>query len=234
MITGDFVNGLHIMLGKNSDMDNGSPKVTETSENTFFLNWESGDIFVFSEGEWAEADSAVAGIVAALLNKAALPAVTATDNGKVLKVVDGVWAPGTGGGGGDVDVDTQLNADSENPVQNKAIYAAFAQAAQALGLKQDAAIVEPVTGTTPSITVENNHIYKCGEVSSVTVSIPALTDADSVEFTVIFESGSTAAELTMDNAITMPDGFTVESNKRYEINVMGGYAVAASWAVSAS
>lgn len=100
MITGDFVNGLHLMVGNNSDMDNGSPKVTETSENTFFLNWESGDIFVFSGGEWAEADAAVAGIVAALLNKGALPAVTATDNGKVLKVVDGVWAPGTGGGGG--------------------------------------------------------------------------------------------------------------------------------------
>lgn len=231
-ITGDFVNGIHLMWGKNSDMDNGSPKVTETSENTLFLNWESGDIFVFSEGEWAAADSAVAGIVAALLNKAALPAVTVIDNGKVLKVVDGVWAPGTGGGGGTVD--SALDEDSENPVQNKAIYAAFAQAAQALGFKQDAATVEPVAGTTPSITVEDNHIYKCGEVSSVSVSIPALTDADSVEFTVIFESGSTAAVLTMDNAITMPDGFTVESNKRYEINVSGGYAVVASWVVSAS
>lgn len=97
MITGDFVNGLHLMVGKNSDMDNGSPKVTETSENTFFLNWESGKIYAFSGGSWAEVNSAVAGIVAALLNKGALPAVTSADNGKVLGVDDGVWTPVEGG-----------------------------------------------------------------------------------------------------------------------------------------
>ena len=94
-ITGDFVNGLHLMVGLSTDT-----KPDTTSENTFFLCEDTGDVYYFSEGEWAEADAAVAGIVAALLNKSALPAVTATDNGKVLKVVDGVWAPGTGGGGG--------------------------------------------------------------------------------------------------------------------------------------
>lgn len=100
MITGGYVNDLHLMLGCDSDMDNGAPKVTTTSENTLFLNWESGDVYVFTAGSWQIADDAVAGIVAALLNKGALPAVTVADNGKILGVDSGVWAAVSGGGGG--------------------------------------------------------------------------------------------------------------------------------------
>lgn len=94
-ITGDFVNGIHLMVGLSTDN-----KPETTAENTFFLEEDSGDVYYFSEGQWAEADSAVAGIVAALLNKGALPAVSADDNGKVLGVENGVWTPVEGGGGG--------------------------------------------------------------------------------------------------------------------------------------
>jgi hypothetical protein len=31
----------------------------------------------------------------------------------------------------------------------------------------------------------------------------------------------------------MPDGFSVEANKRYEINVLDGYAAVGAWAVGA-
>lgn len=85
-----------------------------------------------------------------------------------------------------------------------------------------------VSGSTPSITAADNTIYTCGEVSSITV-----TAAANIDFTVIFTSGSTAATLTMDQNITMPDSFSVETNTRYEINVSNGYAVVAGWAVSA-
>lgn len=106
MITGDFVNGLHLMVGLSTDT-----KPDTTSENTFFLEEDSGDVYYFSEGQWAEADSAVAGIVAALLNKGALPAVTSTDNGKVLGVENGVWTPVEGGGGADPEAIAQAVTD---------------------------------------------------------------------------------------------------------------------------
>ena len=86
-----------------------------------------------------------------------------------------------------------------------------------------------VSGSTPSITAADNTIYTCGEVSSLTI-----TAAANIDFTVIFTSGSTAATLTMDQRITMPDNFAVEADTRYEINVSNGYAVAESWAVTAN
>lgn len=86
MITGDFVNGLHLMVGLSTDT-----KPDTTSENTFFLAEDTGDVYYFAEGEWSEAGADVAGVVAALLNKGELPAVTATDNGKVLGVENGAY-----------------------------------------------------------------------------------------------------------------------------------------------
>ena len=191
-ITGGYVNDLHLMQGTTSDLDeNGKPKVTETSENTFFLVEDSGDVFYFSGGSWAAADDDVAGIVAALLNKGALPAVTSTDNGKVLGVNNGVWAA--------------VNDTS--------------------GTK-----TVTVTGATPSIEAEDNTIYECGEVTSLTVS----DFPETGEFVIVFTSGGTAATLSMAEGIVMPDDFAVETNTRYEISVRKGYAVAASWAVTAS
>ena len=84
-----------------------------------------------------------------------------------------------------------------------------------------------VSGATPSITAANNTIYTCGEVTSLTVEAAA-----NIDFAVIFVSGSTAATLTMDENIVMPDDFSVEANTRYEINVSNGYAVVGNWTVS--
>ena len=48
-----------------------------------------------------------------------------------------------------------------------------------------------------------------------------------------FVSGATAPTVTMPASVTMPDGFTVEANRRYEVDLLGGWGVAQSWAVSA-
>ena len=89
------------------------------------------------------------------------------------------------------------------------------------------ATVETVSGTTATITASANTIYKCGELTALTISsIP-----ESGAFTVIFTSGSTETVFTEPSSMTMPDGFSVEANKRYEISVSDGYAVAASWPV---
>lgn len=90
-------------------------------------------------------------------------------------------------------------------------------------------VVVTVSGTTPTITPVNNTIYNCGEVESLTISNPTATGA----YSIVFTSGATPTDLSVDPAIKMPDGFSVEANKRYEINVSGGYAVVGKWAVSA-
>ncbi|MBQ6281512.1 MAG: hypothetical protein IJK69_05600 [Oscillospiraceae bacterium] len=129
---------------------------------------------------------------------------------------------GSGGGGGSVTVDAALSATSENPVQNKEI-------AAALENKADKEATVTVSGTTPTITPAPNTIYNCGELTSLTIINPTATGA----YSIVFTSGSTPTDLSIDPAIKMPDGFSVEANRIYEINVLANRAVVGSWAVSA-
>lgn len=87
-------------------------------------------------------------------------------------------------------------------------------------------IVE-VDGATPTIEAEANTVYKCGTLTSLTISDFPETGL----FSVIFVSGATPTTITA-TGITFPDGFTVEANTRYEISVYDGFAVYASWEVS--
>ena len=89
-----------------------------------------------------------------------------------------------------------------------------------------------VTGSSPVIAAEENYLYQCGEVSSVSFTPPSSGIAE-----VIFTSGSTAATLTLPNTVLVPDGFdpsSLDTNTVYEISVLNGtYASVASWPVSA-
>ena len=86
-----------------------------------------------------------------------------------------------------------------------------------------------VEGATAEIEVAENTIYRCGTMTSLTIeSVP-----DTGESTIIFFSGATPTTLTLPEGLVMPDGFEVEANKRYEVNILDKYAVAASWTVSA-
>lgn len=93
------------------------------------------------------------------------------------------------------------------------------------------AVTETVSGATPTITAQDNHRYVCGEVSTLDITLPASGIVD-----VVFTSGSTATVLT----ITPPTGVTLkwangfdptslEANTTYEINIMDGLGVAATW-----
>jgi hypothetical protein len=89
-----------------------------------------------------------------------------------------------------------------------------------------------VSGTTPSITAKAGVRYICGEVSTLTIVVPASGCID-----VTFTSGSTATVLT----VTPPTGQTMmwangfdpsslDANTTYEINIMDGcLGVAGSW-----
>lgn len=76
-----------------------------------------------------------------------------------------------------------------------------------------------VTGTTPTIEPQANTIYKCGELTSLTISNPPATG----KYSIIFYSGATATD------VTGIDNFTVVANKRYQIDVQDGYAKLYSW-----
>ena len=89
-------------------------------------------------------------------------------------------------------------------------------------------IIENVPESAASITPVENHIYKCGTLTSLTIDSPPASGAWSIRFT----SGSTATVLTMPSSVKMPDGFEVEANTVYEINVLDGYALCAGWPVS--
>ena len=122
---------------------------------------------------------------------------------------------GGGGGGGSV---TSVNGKT----------GAVMLKAEDVGAAPAETVVE-VSGTTPTITPAPNTIYNCGEVTSLTISDPPANGA----YSIVFTSGATPTDLSVDPAIKMPDGFSVEANKRYEINVLNRWAVAGSWAVSA-
>ena len=90
---------------------------------------------------------------------------------------------------------------------------------------------ETVSGTTPTITALPGIRYVCGEVSTLTIVLPASGIVD-----VVFESGSTATVLT----VTPPTGVTVkwangfdptalDANTTYEINIMDGLGVVGAW-----
>lgn len=76
-----------------------------------------------------------------------------------------------------------------------------------------------IKSETKSITPEANTIYKCRELTSLTISNPPATG----KYSIIFFSGATA---TTTVGI---ENFTAEANKRYKIKVEDNYATYDEW-----
>lgn len=83
------------------------------------------------------------------------------------------------------------------------------------------ATVTTVPDATPTIAARDNTIYKCGELTSLTVS----SFHNPSKFWIWFTSGATAT------TVTGIDNFTPEANKVYKITVENGYATFDSWTV---
>lgn len=75
---------------------------------------------------------------------------------------------------------------------------------------------ETVSGATPSIAAVNNTFYKCGELTSLTIT----SSPEEGEFAIRFTSGSTATVVNTPENILLPDGFSIEANTIYELNVL--------------
>lgn len=70
------------------------------------------------------------------------------------------------------------------------------------------------------------------ELTDLTITLATTTDIPQYHFD--FISPSTAITLTLPATVTMPDGFAVDANTRYEIDILRGYGVAQNWAWEAS
>lgn len=87
--------------------------------------------------------------------------------------------------------------------------------------------VVDVSGTTPTIEPQANTIYKCRELTSLTISNTQASGA----YSIVFTSGSTATETTFPAAILGLENFAAEANTIYEINVLDNRAVYNGWGV---
>lgn len=87
--------------------------------------------------------------------------------------------------------------------------------------------IATVTGATPSIEPADHHIYKCGTLTSLTITDPPATGA----YSIVFTSGATATTTTIPATILGLEDFAPEANTMYEINVLDNRAVVGSWAV---
>ena len=96
--------------------------------------------------------------------------------------------------------------------------------------KQDKEKTQVIVGDTASITPENNTIYQCGTLTSLTITNPPATGS----YSIIFTSGSTATTTVIPATLLGLDDFVAEVNTMYEINVFDNRAVVGSWAVSAT
>ena len=95
-----------------------------------------------------------------------------------------------------------------------------------LANKQNVETVQSMTASDTSVALQTDKFYVWPEMSTLTVTVTA-TGMYAFRFT----SGATPTTLTVTGA-TMPDSFTVEANKVYEINIYQGYGVAVSWTAS--
>ena len=127
------------------------------------------------------------------------------------------WKKDEGGGGG----------GAVSSVNGKT--GAVVLSASDVGASPAETVVE-VSGTTPTITPAANTVYRCGTLTSLTISNPPASGA----YSIVFTSGSTATETTFPSSILGLEDFAAEANTLYEINVLDNRAVVGSWVVSST
>ena len=69
-----------------------------------------------------------------------------------------------------------------------------------------------------------------GALTSLTITLNAPVTGQVAHYHFDFLSGSTAPTLTMPNSVTMPDSFSVEASKRYEVDVLNNFGTVVEWA----
>lgn len=92
-----------------------------------------------------------------------------------------------------------------------------------------ASYIPQVTGTGTSVTLDPNKFYVFGEVAELDVSFAAGSAGQVNEYHFSFISGATATVLSLPVDVIMPDSFSVEAGKTYEISVINNKGLYVSW-----
>lgn len=89
------------------------------------------------------------------------------------------------------------------------------------------------TASDTTVELEPNKLYVFPEMASLTYTLAAPADTSIAnEYHFVFRSGATATELVHPANVSVPDNFTVEKNKVYEISILEGCMAYQSWAVT--
>ena len=94
------------------------------------------------------------------------------------------------------------------------------------------AVTEVTVSTAGAVTqaLDAGKVYHfTGAVTSLSLSLNAAASGQIAQYHFDFDSGSTAATVTL-TGVTWPDGsFTPEASKHYEVDILNGYAAVMSW-----
>lgn len=86
--------------------------------------------------------------------------------------------------------------------------------------------VEIVESTSNTQEIQTNKFYKFGEVSTLNITLAAITDTTQLnEFMFEFISGSTATTLTLPNTIRWLETPSIEANKIYQCSIVDNIGV---------
>lgn len=70
-----------------------------------------------------------------------------------------------------------------------------------------------------------------GDLTALTITFNAPVTGQLSQYHFVFVSGATAPTVTLPNSVQMPDDWAVETNTRYEIDILDGYGLASRWEV---
>ena len=96
------------------------------------------------------------------------------------------------------------------------------------------AIAEVTVPTSGAVTqaLDAGKIYHfTGALTSLTITFNAASGVPA-QYHFDFTEPSTAFDPVLPNGVTMPNGWTWEADKRYEVDILNNYGVATGWAVS--
>lgn len=86
--------------------------------------------------------------------------------------------------------------------------------------------IEIAESTLTTQKIESNKFYKFGEVSSLNITLAAITDTSVLnEFMFEFISGATATTLTLPNTVKWLETPTIEANKIYQCSIVDNIGV---------
>lgn len=89
------------------------------------------------------------------------------------------------------------------------------------------------TSSDSTAEIDPNKLYIFPEMLSLTYTLTTPSDTSIAnEYHFVFRSGATATELVHPANVSVPDNFTVEKNKVYEISILEGYMAYQIWAVN--